>query len=36
MYDKYSDLERDEINKKATYSFKNYREVIHILLKESI
>lgn len=31
MYDKYSDLERDEINKKATYSFNNYREVIQIL-----
>ena len=36
MYDKYSDLERDEINKKATYSFNNYREVIQILLKESL
>lgn len=36
MYDKYSDLERDEINKKATYSFNNYREVIQILLKECL
>lgn len=24
MYDKYSDMERDEINKKATYSINNY------------
>lgn len=34
IYDKYSDLERDEINKKATYRFNNYDEVIRNLLKE--
>ena len=36
MYDKYSDMERDEIEKKATYSFNNYREVIQNLLKENL
>ena len=36
MYDKYSDLDRDEINKKATYTFNNYMEVIQVLLKEKI
>ncbi len=36
MYDKYSDLERDEIKKKATYYFKNYSDVIQNLLKESL
>ena len=34
MYDKYSDLEIDEIKKKATYYFKNYNEVMQYLLKE--
>lgn len=34
MYDKYSDIERDEIEGKATYSFKNYKDVIDSLLKE--
>lgn len=33
MYDKYSDMERDEINKKAKYSFNNYKEVIEKLIK---
>lgn len=36
MYDKYSDMEREEIEKKATYSFNNYREVIQNLLKENL
>ena len=36
MYDKYSDMEREEIEKKATYSFNNYREVIQTLLKENL
>lgn len=36
MYDKYSDLERDEIEKKATYSFNNYEEVIQKLLNENL
>lgn len=36
MYDKYSDIERDEIEKKATYNFENYEEVIQVLLKENI
>lgn len=36
MYDKYSDIEREEINKKATYNFNNYREVIQTLLKENL
>lgn len=36
MYDKYSDIERDEIEKKATYNFENYEEVIQDLLKENI
>ena len=36
MYDKYSDMEREEIDKKATYSFNNYREVIQNLLKENL
>lgn len=34
MYDKYSDMEREEIEKKATYNLKNYEEAIRILLKE--
>lgn len=33
MYDKYSDMERDEINKKATYNVNNYKEVIEKLIK---
>ena len=36
MYDKYSDMERDEINKKAKYSFNNYEEVIEKLLTETL
>ena len=36
MYDKYSDMERDEIEKKATYSFNNYREVIQNLIKDNL
>jgi beta-phosphoglucomutase-like phosphatase (HAD superfamily) len=36
IYDKYSDMEREEINKKATYSFNNYAVVIEYLLKESL
>ena len=36
MYDKYSDMEREEIEKKATYSFNNYKEVIQNLLKENL
>ena len=36
MYDKYSDLEREEIERKATYSLKNYEEAIQILIKENI
>lgn len=36
MYDKYFDMEREEIEKKATYSFNNYREVIQNLLKENL
>ena len=35
MYDKYSDLERAEIEKKSTYNFKSYEEVIQKLLKEN-
>ena len=33
MYDKYSDMEREEINKKATYNVNNYKEVIEKLIK---
>lgn len=36
MYDKYSDMEREEIEKKAKYSCNNYREVIQNLLKENL
>ena len=36
MYDKYSDMEREEIERKATYSLKNYEEAIQILIKENI
>ena len=36
MYDKYSDREREEIEKRATYSLKNFEEAIQILLKEEI
>ena len=36
MYDKYSELARDEIKKKATYYFENYSDVIKKLLKESL
>lgn len=36
MYDKYSDLEKAEIEKKATYYLNNYNEVIQILLKEEL
>ena len=36
MYDKYSDLEKAEIEKKATYYLNNYNEVIQILLKEEV
>lgn len=36
VYDKYSDMERDEINKKATYNVNNYNEAIQILLGESL
>lgn len=36
MYDKYSDFERDEIEKIASFSFGNYKEVIDCLLKEKI
>ena len=35
MYDKYSDLEHAEIEKKSTYNFKSYDEVIQKLLKEN-
>ena len=35
IYDKYSDLERAEIEKKSTYNFKSYDEVIQKLLKEN-
>ena len=35
MYDKYSDMDREEINKKATYKINNYGEVIQHLLQES-
>ncbi len=35
MYDKYSDLEHAEIEKKSTYNFKSYEEVIQKLLKEN-
>ena len=35
MYDKYSDMEREEIERKATYSLKNYEEAIQILIKEN-
>ena len=35
IYDKYSDLERAEIEKKSTYNFKSYEEVIQKLLKEN-
>ncbi len=34
IYDKYSDSERDEIDKLAQYSFNNYNEVIQCLLEE--
>lgn len=34
MYDKYSDLDREEINKLANYNFNNYNEVISLLDKE--
>ena len=36
VYDKYSDMERDEINKKATYNINNYNEAIQILLGENL
>lgn len=36
MYDKYSDLERDEIEKKSSYNFSNYKDVIQNLLKEDL
>lgn len=35
MYDKYSDMDREEINKKATYNINNYSKVIQHLLQES-
>ena len=35
MYDKYSDLEHAEIEKKSTYNFKSYEEVIQKLLKKN-
>lgn len=34
MYDKYSDMEREEIKKKATYNLNNFEEAIQILLGE--
>ena len=36
VYDKYSDNERDEINRKATYAINNYNEVLNILRKENV
>ena len=36
MYDKYSDMDREKIKKKAKYSLNNYEEVIEFLLKESL
>jgi beta-phosphoglucomutase-like phosphatase (HAD superfamily) len=35
IYDKYSDYERDEINKQADYIVKDYKELIYILNKET-
>lgn len=35
MYDKYSDMEREEINKKADYCFDNYKEAILQLVREN-
>lgn len=36
IYDKYSESEREEIEKIAMYNFGNYKEVIECLLKEEI
>lgn len=36
MYDKYSDMERDEIKEKATYNLNNFDEVIQNLLRENL
>lgn len=36
IYDKYSDSERNEINKKATYKFNNYNEAIQQFFKEEL
>lgn len=34
VYDKYSDCDREEINKKSTYQISNYKEAIKILEEE--
>lgn len=36
MYDKYSDMERDEIKEKATYNLNNFDEAIQNLLRENL